>query len=251
MSKVYFIGAGPGDVELITVKGKRLLEAADVVIYAGSLVNPELVLNIKAQVYDSASMVLEEIMTLMEAAIKDNKTVIRLHTGDTAFYSAISEQIEVLRERGIDYEVVPGVSSAQACAAVLGQEFTIPEVSQTIIFTRLEGKTPVPERESLRELSQHGATMAIFLSVGMVERVRAELLEGYKEETPVAVIERVTWPNERVIRCRLGDLVEAVQSAGIQKTAIILVGEALWASLQNTDRKSKLYSKDFSHGYRK
>ena len=189
---IHFVGAGPGDPELITVKGRKLLDAADVVIYAGSLVNPALLQGIGAQIHDSASMNLDEIVAVMEKAVKDGKTVVRLHTGDTSFYSAISEQIERLRRLNLAYDVVPGVSSAMAGAAILGQELTIPEISQTVIFTRMEGRTPVPAAERLGSLAAHRATMAIFLSVGMIEKVRDELLQGYPAGTPVVVIEKAT-----------------------------------------------------------
>jgi precorrin-4/cobalt-precorrin-4 C11-methyltransferase len=250
-NKVYFIGAGAGDPELITVKGRKLLDAADVVIYAGSLVNPALLEGIRAEIHDSAGMTLDEIIRLIEEAFKQGKLIVRLHTGDPSFYGAISEQIERLRESGIDYKVVPGVSSAMAGAAALGQELTIPEISQTVIFTRIEGRTPVPQKEKLTELAKHRASMVIFLSAGMIEKVRDELLEGYPEDTPVVVIERVSWPEERIIRGTLEDIADKVTSAGIKKTALIYVGEALRASEEKIGRESKLYHKDFKHGYRK
>lgn len=248
---VYFIGAGPGDPELITVKGRKLLDAADVVIYAGSLVNPELLRGIKAGAFNSAKMTLEEIITIMETAVKTDKTVARLHTGDTSFYSAISEQIERLRELNIGYEVIPGVSSAMAGAALLGQELTIPEISQTVIFTRMEGRTPVPETERLGELAKHRATMVVFLSVGMIEKVRDELLAGYDEETPVVVIEKASWLEQKVVRGRLKHIAELVKDAGIKKTALIYVGNALSASEKSLGKESKLYHRNFKHGCRK
>ncbi len=251
MAKVYFIGAGPGDPELITVKGRRLLDVADVVIYAGSLVNPALLEGIKGEVYDSASMDLDGIVAKTEEAVKRGAVVVRLHTGDTSFYSAISEQIERLRKLGIDYEVVPGVSSAMAGAATLRQELTIPEISQTVIFTRMEGRTRVPESEGLRMLAKHRATMVIFLSVGMIEKVQAELLEGYGPETPFAVIEKASWPEERLVRGRLKDMTEIVKASGIRKTALIYIGEALLASETSLGKESKLYNKDFTHEFRK
>lgn len=251
MPKVYFIGAGPGDPELITVKGRRLLDNADVVIYAGSLVNPELLTGIGAEIFDSSRMTLEEIIDIIKISINKNKIVVRLHTGDTSFYSAISEQIEQLRQLKIAYEIIPGVSSAMAGAAILGQELTIPEISQTVIFTRLEGKTPVPESERLSKLAKHKATMVIFLSVGMIEKVRDELLQGYLEETPVAIVEKASWTEQRVIRGGLKDIVELVKGANIKKTALIYVGEALKASEESSGKESKLYNKDFRHGYRK
>ncbi len=251
MSKVYFIGAGPGDPELITLKGKRLLESADVIIYAGSLVNKELLKGLRAEIYDSAGMTLNEIIEIIERAVRFNKTVVRLHTGDPAFYSAISEQIEKLRNLDIEYKVVPGVSSAMAGAAILGQELTIPEISQTVIFTRIEGRTPVPESERLGELARHRATMVIFLSAGMVEDVYRELIKGYPEDTPVAIIEKATWSDQRILRGKLSDLVAMVKSADIKKTALIYIGKALLASEADTEKKSRLYDKDFAHGYRK
>jgi precorrin-4/cobalt-precorrin-4 C11-methyltransferase len=251
MSKVYFIGAGPGDPELITIKGRKLLDNADVVIYAGSLVNPELLMGLKAEVYNSASMTLDETTEIIKKSIVAGKTVVRLHTGDTSFYSAISEQIDRLRKLNIEYEVIPGVSSAMAGAAILGQELTIPEISQTVIFTRMEGRTPVPESEKLSELARHKATMVIFLSVGMVEKVKGELLQGYPEDTPVVVIEKASWPEQRVIRGVLKELDSLVKDAGIKKTALIYVGESLRASSEFLGKKSKLYDKDFKHAYRK
>lgn len=250
MIKVYFIGAGPGDPELITVKGRKLLDAADVVIYAGSLVNKALLDGIKAEIYDSAAMTLEQIIKIMQKSLSNNKMVVRLHTGDTAFYSAISEQIERLRELNIDYEVIPGVSSAMAGAAIIGQELTIPEISQTVIFTRMEGRTPVPQNERLGELAKHRATMVIFLSVGMIEKVYEELIEGYPEDTPFIVIEKASWQEQRIIRGRLRDMVNQVKSANIKKTALIYIGEALLASEADLQKKSKLYDKDFRHEYR-
>jgi len=251
MSKVCFIGAGPGDPELITIKGRRILDEADVVIYTGSLVNPELLKGIKAEIYDSSKMALDEIVEIIKGSINKNKTVVRLHTGDTSFYSAISEQIERLRSLNIDYEVIPGVSSAMAGAAMLGQELTIPEISQTVIFTRIEGKTLVPESEKLSTLAKHRSTMVIFLSVGMIKKVRDELLQGYPEDTPVVVIEKASWPEQKVVRGDLKNIVELVRDADIKKTALIYVGEALRASEKASGKVSRLYHKDFKHGYRK
>ncbi len=251
MNRVYFIGAGPGDPELITVKGRKLLDGADVVIYAGSLVNALLLKGIKAEIHNSASMTLEETTDIIQESVKKGKTVIRLHTGDTSFYSAISEQIEQLRKLNIEYEVIPGVSSAMAGAAGLGQELTIPEISQTVIFTRLEGKTPVPETERLSELAKHKATMVIFLSVGMIEEVKKELLQGYPEDTPAVIIEKASWPEQKVVRGALKNIVELVKDAGIKKTALIYVGETLKASEKSLGKESKLYDKNFKHEYRK
>ncbi len=250
-AKVYFIGAGPGDPELITVKGRRLLDRADVVIYAGSLVNPELLRGIKAKIFDSAFMNLDEIIAVVAGAIKKGLAVVRLHTGDTSFYSAISEQIERLRELSIDFEVVPGVSSAMAGAAAMGQELTIPEISQTVIFTRMEGRTPVPASERLGILAQHRSTMVIFLSAGLIDRVRDELLQGYDEETPFVVIEKASWPDQKIVRGCLKDISEVVKGSGIKKTALIYIGESLKASEASLGKESKLYNKDFTHEYRK
>lgn len=251
MNKVYFIGAGPGDPELITLKGRRLLDSADVVIYTGSLVNPEILKDLNAEVHDSAKMNLDEIIETIKNSVNKGEMVVRLHTGDTAFYSAISEQIERLRGLNIEYEVIPGVSSALAGAAILGQELTIPEISQTVIFTRLEGRTPVPETEKLSELAKHKTTMVIFLSVGMIEKVRDELMLGYAEDTPVVIIEKATWPEQKVVKGELKNIVELVKNANIKKTALIYVGESLRASKKSLDKESKLYNKDFKHEYRK
>lgn len=251
MSKVYFIGAGPGDPDLITIKGRRLLDKADVVIYAGSLVNPTLLDGLKATIHNSASMNLDETTSIIRKSVESGKKVARLHTGDTSFYSAISEQIERLRELNIEYEIIPGVSSAMAGAAILGQELTIPEISQTVIFTRIEGRTPVPDSERLSELAKHKATMVIFLSVGMIEKVKGELLQGYQEDTPVVIIEKATWPEQRMIRGTLNELDILVKEAGIKKTALIYVGESLRASETSLGKESKLYDKDFKHEYRK
>ncbi|MCK9419549.1 MAG: precorrin-4 C(11)-methyltransferase [Nitrospirae bacterium] len=250
-AKIIFVGAGPGDPELITVKGRKALDSADVVIYAGSLVNPALLDGIKAEIHDSANMDLGAIIAIMRTAVENGRSVVRLHTGDTSFFSAISEQIERLRELNIPYEVIPGVSSAMAGAAVLGQELTIPEISQTVIFTRMEGRTPVPALERLGSLASHRATMAIFLSVGMIEKVRDELLQGYPPDTPVVIIEKATWPDQKVIRGALTDIVFLVKDAGIRKTALIYVGESLRASEASLGKESKLYHKDFKHEYRK
>lgn len=250
-NKVYFIGAGPGDPELLTIKGRRLIDSADVVVFAGSLVNPGILKGIKAEVFDSSTMELGEIISVIRDNINKGKMVVRLHTGDPAFYSAISEQIERLREAGIDYEVVPGVSSAMAGAAILGQELTVPDISQTVIFTRMEGRTPVPETEKVGELARHKATMVIFLSVGMIEKLREELLKGYPGDAPVVVIERASWPEQKIVRGELKDIAGLVKNANIRKTALIYVGEALTASEKPLGKESRLYHKDFRHEYRK
>ena len=254
MPKVHFIGAGPGDPELITVKGARLLGEADVVIYAGSLVDRELVRAHApgAEVYDSSSMTLEETTSAIAEAVLADKKVVRLHTGDPSIYGAIQEQMAELDRLGIAYDVVPGVTSAFAAAAALKQELTLPEVSQTVIITRLAGKTPVPDRESLGEIAKVGATLVIYLSVSMIDRVVEELLKGaYTPETPAAVVCRASWPNEMVLEGTLGTIAEQAKEAGIDKQALILVGEVLNARKQGLKAKSLLYDKEFSHGRRK
>lgn len=247
---IFFIGSGPGDPELITVKGKRLLQEADVAVYAGSLVNEKVLQYAKkdAAIYNSASMNLEEIMKIMVKAAKTGKKVARLHTGDPTLYSALREQADILEREGIPYVVVPGVSSAFASAAALKDELTMPEITQTVIFTRLEGKTPVPEKERLAELARHNATMCIFLSIGMIEKVVEELKQGYSENTPVAVIYRATWADEKIVRGTLKDIAGKVNKAGIKRQAMIIVGKTLG---QGSRTKSKLYDRNFEHGYRK
>lgn len=253
MSTIYFIGAGPGDAELITVKGARLLGAADVVVYAGSLVDFELVRAHapQAEVHDSSGLTLAETTRLLAAAVTAGKRAVRLHTGDPSLYGAIQEQLVELDRLGIACEVVPGVTSAFAAAAALRQELTLPEVSQTVIITRLAGRTPVPERERLAELASIGATLVIYLSVGMIEKVVAELLQGaYVAETPVAVVARVSWPDELVIEGALGDIAGKVRTAGIDRQAVILVGDVLRARREGLAAVSKLYDEGFSHGFR-
>ena len=251
MAQVYFVGAGPGDPELITVRGRKLLRRADIVIYAGSLVNPALLKGLKAKIYDSASMDLDGIVEVIRKAAKQGKSVVRLHTGDTSFYSAITEQIDRLKELGMSYEVIPGVSSALAGAAAIGQELTIPEISQTVIFTRMEGRTPVPAKERLSGLAKHQATLVIFLSVGMIKKVVSELMKGYPGNTPVIVIEKASWPEQKMVRGTLNTIAGLVQEAGIRKTALIYVGRSLLASEQAMGKESRLYHKDFKHEFRK
>jgi len=253
-SKVYFIGAGPGDAELITVKGARLLREADVVVYAGSLVDRELVRTYApaAEVYDSAGMTLEETTRVLAEAVVAGRRVVRLHTGDPAIYGAIQEQMAELDRLGIGYAVVPGVTSAFAAAAALRQELTLPGVSQTVIITRLAGKTPVPEGERLAEIAGIGATLVIYLSVSMIEQVVAELLEGaYTPATPVAVVAKASWPDEQTVEGTLADIAAKVRAAGIAKQALIIVGDVLNARREGLNAKSLLYDKEFSHEYRK
>ncbi len=247
--KIHFVGAGPGDVELITLKGRRLLDEADCIVYAGSLINVELLSPCKASRYDSAGMNLDEILEVMSAAWKRGERVVRLHTGDPAFYGAIKEQMQGLDKQGIPYAVVPGVSAASGAAAALLAELTLPEVAQTVIITRQGGRTPVPEQERLRLLAAHQTTMLIFLSVGMIDTVVEELLTGgYRPDTPAAVVEKATWDCERSVRGTLADIGRQVHEAGITKTAIICVGEVFRDT--HLTAVSKLYDKDFSHGTR-
>ena len=207
MNKIIFLGAGPGDPELITLKGRRLLDEADVIVFAGSLVNPALLDGVQAEIHDSAGMDLDAILEVMVTAARSGKKVVRLHTGDPAIYGAIREQMQRLDMENIAYEVVPGVSSALASAAALGVELTVPEVTQTVIFTRQAGRTPVPVSESLRKLAAIQASMCIFLSVSMMETVAAELISGgYPADTPVAVVEKVSWSDQNIVRGTLGDI---------------------------------------------
>ncbi len=252
-ARISFVGAGPGATDLITVRGARLLRHADVVIFAGSLVDRKLVqlYATRADVYDSAGMTLTEVITVMMDAMASDKSVVRLHTGDPSIYGAIQEQMEALDRLEIEYQVVPGVTSAFAAAAALKQELTLPELSQTVIFTRVEGRTPVPEREQLQAIAQLGATMVIYLSVGMVEKVVEQLLQGaYTPATPAAVVCRASWDDEQIIRCTLADMAERVHEAGIDRQALIIVGDVLAARREGLKAKSLLYDSEFSHGFR-
>ena len=225
---VSIVGAGCGAPDLITVRGAKLLAEADVVIYAGSLVNPALLEQTKpgCEIYNSASMTLEEVIEVMERAEQEGKKTVRLHTGDPSIYGAIREQMDMLREKGIEFEVVPGVSSFCGAAAALQAEYTLPDVSQTVIITRMAGRTPVPEKEEISLLASHGATMAIFLSTGLLEGLRDRLLAGgaYTEETPAAIVYKASWPEEKTVVGTVGKLPEMAKENGITKTALILVG---------------------------
>lgn len=246
---IYFIGAGPGDPELISVKGARLISEADVVIYAGSLVNPAVLQYAKenAAIYDSAGMTLPEVLGVMRNAYSAGQTVARVHTGDPAIYGAIQEQMDVLDTEGIPYDNVPGISSFLAAAAALKREFTLPDVTQTVIITRLEGRTPVPEKEKLASLASHNATMCIFLSVHMVNTVADELKAGgYAGDTPVAIVQKASWPEQKIIHGTLDDIGEAARREGIDRTALIIVGDFLRGKYS----LSKLYDPSFTHGYR-
>lgn len=249
MEKVYFIGAGPGDPELITIKGQRLVKEADIIIYAGSLVPRQVIECHKesTEVYNSASMNLEEVMEVTVNGIKAGKKVVRVHTGDPAIFGAHREQMDVLDEHGIEYEVVPGVSSFLASAAAVKKEFTLPGISQTVICTRLEGRTPVPEKEALESLASHKASMAIFLSVHMIGDVIKRLATHYPMTTPIAIVQRATWEDQKIVMGTLETIEEKVKEANISKTAQILVGDFLG----NEYEKSKLYDKHFTHEFRK
>jgi precorrin-4/cobalt-precorrin-4 C11-methyltransferase len=252
-SQVSFVGAGPGAADLITIRGARLLRHADVVVFAGSLVDRQLVARYatSADVYDSAGMTLTEVVSVVANAAVAGKSVVRLHTGDPSIYGAIQEQMEALDSLGIEYTVVPGVTSAFAAAAALKQELTLPEVSQTVIFTRMEGRTPVPENEQLHKVASIGATLVIYLSVGMIDQVVAQLLQGaYLPETAAAVVSRASWDDEQVIRGSLADIAGKVREAGIDRQALIIVGDVLAARRQGLKARSLLYDGAFAHGFR-
>ena len=247
---ISFIGAGPGDPELITIKGKRLIEQADVIIYAGSLVNPDVLEGHKAgaEIYNSALMDLDEVIAVMEKAEREGRKVVRVHTGDPAIYGAHREQMDRLDELGITYEVIPGVSSAFATAAALNAEYTMPGKSQTVIFTRMEGRTPMPEREKLPDLARHHSTMVIFLSIGFMDEMVRQLEEGgYEPTTPAAVVYKASWPDQKIVRGTLQDIAQKVKDAGITKTALTVVGDFLGDEYE----LSKLYDKHFTTEFRR
>lgn len=246
---IHFVGAGSGAPDLITVRGKNLLEQADVVIYAGSLVNPELLKCCKpeCEIYNSAKMTLDEVITVMDGAEKAGKTTVRLHTGDSSIYGAIKEQMDALDRLGYAYDVTPGVSSFCGAAAALKAEYTLPGVSQSVIITRMAGKTPVPERESIASFAAHQATMVIFLSTGLLKELSAELISGgYGPETPAAIVYKATWPEEKVVRGTVAQLYEMAQTNHIRKTALIIVGRILDTEYD----LSRLYAPDFSTEFR-
>lgn len=246
---IYFVGAGSGAPDLITVRGARLLSEADVIVYAGSLVNPALLDYKKdgCEVYNSAKMTLEEVIAVMAPAVKAGKTVVRLHTGDPCVYGAHREQMDELDRLGLEYEVCPGVSSFCGAAAALKAEYTLPNVSQSVILTRMEGCTPVPEKEQIEAFAAHGATMVIFLSAGQLERLSERLIAGgYAPETPAAIVYKATWPDEKVVRTTVADLAEAGAREGITKTALITVGGFLGTEYE----RSKLYDPTFTTEFR-
>ncbi|MFS0645806.1 precorrin-4 C(11)-methyltransferase [Siminovitchia sp. 179-K 8D1 HS] len=252
--KVHIIGAGPGDPDLITVKGLKLIEQADVVMYTDSLVNPELIgkAGEGAEIIKTAGMHLEEMVDMMINRVKAGKKVVRVHTGDSAVFGAIMEQMALLKEAGIDVEIVPGVSSVFASAAAAGAELTIPDLTQTVILTRAEGRTPVPEREKLKDLAKHHCTVALFLSATLTKKIVKEFLAAdWHEDTPVVVVYKATWPDEKVVRTTIGKLDEAMRESGIRKQAMILAGWALDPHIHEKDYRSKLYDKEFTHSFRK
>jgi len=255
MDKIYLVGAGPGDPDLITVKGLRLLQEADVVFYTDSLVSEELVSRAKpgAEVVKSSGMALEEMVDFMVTRVREGKLLIRLHTGDPSMYGATMEQMALLKRAGISCEIIPGVSSVFASAAAVGAELTIPELTQTLILTRAEGRTPVPEREQLKKLASHHCTIALFLSATLTKKVTNELLEaGWREDTPIAVVQRASWPDQKIVRTTIAGLDDAMRENGIRSHAMILAGWALDPNIHEQDQyRSKLYDKEFTHGFRK
>lgn len=247
---VNFVGAGCGAADLITVRGKSLIEQADVIVYAGSLVNPQLLEYAKkgCQIHNSAYMTLEQVIDVIKAAEHEGKMTVRLHTGDPSLYGAIREQMDRLNELGIKYDICPGVSSFCGAAAALRAEYTLPDVSQTVIITRMAGRTPVPEKESIAALAGHNATMVIFLSTGLLKELSVELIRGgYKPDTPAAIVYKASWADQKVCRCTVEDLAQTSADNGITKTALICVGYFLG----NDYSLSKLYDKSFETEFRK
>lgn len=248
---IHFVGAGPGAPDLITVRGKQYLEKADVIIYAGSLVNPELLSYKKegCEVYNSAKMTLEEVIAVMEQAEKSALTTVRLHTGDPCIYGAIREQMDILDEKKITYDSCPGVSSFCGAASALDLEYTLPDVSQSVVITRMAGRTPVPEKESIESFAAHQATMVVFLSTGMLQDLSHRLIAGgYTADTPAAIVYKATWDDEKTCVCTVGTLAETAKHEDITKTALMIIGDAVTHS--NYDR-SLLYHPEFTTEYRK
>ena len=247
---IHFVGAGCGAADLITVRGKNLLEQADVIVYAGSLVNPALLACKKegCRVYNSARMTLEEVLAVMLDAEKRGQTTVRLHTGDPCLYGAIREQMDELDARGVDYDYCPGVSAFSGAAAAMKMEYTLPEVSQSVVITRMAGRTAVPERESVRSFAAHGATMVLFLSAGLLAETQAELLAGgYAPDTPAAIVYKASWPDEKTCLCTVGTLADCARENGISRMALIVVGNAV---KQSGYARSKLYDPTFATEFR-
>ena len=248
---VYFVGAGTGAADLITVRGMRLLEKADVIIYAGSLVNPQLLdyAEKECKIYDSSKLTLEEVIEIIKESEALNKNIVRLHTGEPSIYGAVREQLDELDKLGISYESCPGVSACFGAAASLNMEYTLPGISQSLIITRMEGKTKVPEKESIESFAAHQTSMAIYLSTGMLKELSEKLVNGgYSKNTPAALVYKATWPEEEVYICTIGTLYDTAKEHGITKTAIVLVGEVL---THQGYQKSRLYAADFSTEFRK
>ena len=247
---VHFVGAGSGAADLITVRGKQYLEEADVVIYAGSLVNPQILDYTKdvCTIYNSAKMTLEDVISVMEKAEAAGKTTVRLHTGDPCIYGAIREQMDILDEKKIAYDYCPGVSAFCGAASALNLEYTLPEISQSVIITRMEGRTPVPARESIQSFAAHHATMVIFLSTGMLEELSRRLIEGgYEAETPAAIVYKATWPDEKKFICTVGTLAQTAKKNNITKTALMIIGDAVKGAKYD---RSKLYDPGFTTEFR-
>ncbi|MEX0861820.1 precorrin-4 C(11)-methyltransferase [Nitrosopumilus sp.] len=250
MSDVFFVGCGPGDPELITVKAKKLIQKADIVVYSGSLI-PEPILKLckKGKLYDASKLVREEIFDLLYKNAKKDKLVIRLHDGDPSIYGAIKEQIDNLEKKGIKSIVIPGVTAFLASAAALGMQLTLPGVTQTIIVTRAESRTKVPKREKISELATHKATLIFYLSIHLLSKLTKEAIAGgYKKSTPVAVVYRASWPDQKIIKGTLGDIAKKIKEEKITRTAIVIISDVIDPE---TYEYSKLYDKKFSHGYRK
>lgn len=247
---IHFVGAGSGAPDLITVRGQKRLQEADVIIYAGSLVNPQL-LELKkpeCQVYNSAYMTLEEVLEVMKEAEKQKKTTVRLHTGDPCLYGAIREQMDILDELGISYDSCPGVSSFCGAASALNLEYTLPNVSQSVVITRMAGRTPVPERESIRSFAAHKATMVVFLSTGLLEELSRELIAGgYEEDTPAAIVYKATWEDEKKFVCTVGTLAQTAKENGITKTALMIIGDVVTHGAYD---RSELYNPSFTTEFR-
>jgi len=248
--KVYIVGAGPGDPDLLTLRGARIIEQCPIVFYTGSLVPREVIARARpdARILDSSGMDLNEMVEILKEAYEKDQDVARVHTGDPSIFGSTAEQIRKMEELGIPYEIVPGVSSFTAAAAVLGKELTLPELSQTVIITRAEGRTPMPEREKLRDLAQHRATLILFLSITLIRKLVDDLVPHYGKECPVAVIQKATWPDQKIVLGTLEDIVEKVRAAKITRDAVIIVGEVLSAK---DFANSRLYDPEFTHMFRK
>lgn len=248
---VHFVGAGSGAADLITVRGKKYLEEADIIIYAGSLVNPQLLEYTKdvCTIHNSAKMTLEEVISVMESGHEKGLDIVRLHTGDPCIYGAIREQMDILDEKGIPYDYCPGVSAFCGAASALNLEYTLPDISQSVIITRMEGRTPVPAKESIQSFAAHQATMVVFLSTGMLEELSGRLIEGgYREDTPAAIVYKATWPDEKKFICTVGTLAQTARDNHITKTALMIIGDAVKTAHY---QRSRLYDPGFTTEFRK